>query len=78
MNHLKMSTVVQKKLALVVSTPKSIVLKIWIGVLNLIKEGINVVGKENMILDPDCGMRMLSREMALLKLKKMKETLAWL
>jgi 5-methyltetrahydropteroyltriglutamate--homocysteine methyltransferase len=48
------------------------------GILNLIKEGIDVVGKENMILDPDCGMRMLSREMALLKLKKMKETLAWL
>ena len=48
------------------------------GVLNLIKEGINIVGKENMILDPDCGMRMLSREMALLKLKKMKETVAWL
>jgi 5-methyltetrahydropteroyltriglutamate--homocysteine methyltransferase len=47
-------------------------------ILNLIKEGINIVGKENMILDPDCGMRMFSREIALQKLKKMKETVAWL
>jgi 5-methyltetrahydropteroyltriglutamate--homocysteine methyltransferase len=47
-------------------------------ILNLINVGIGVVGKENMILDPDCGMRMLAREVAILKLKKMKETVAWL
>lgn len=47
-------------------------------VLNLVKKGINIVGEENMMIDPDCGMRMLSNEVALLKLKKMKETVTWL
>jgi 5-methyltetrahydropteroyltriglutamate--homocysteine methyltransferase len=28
-------------------------------------------------LDPDCGMRMLSRDVALLKLKKMTEAVGW-
>ena len=47
-------------------------------VINLIKKGINIVGEENMIIDPDCGMRMLSRDTALLKLKNMKEAVEWL
>ena len=47
-------------------------------VSNLVKNGIDIVGEENMMLDPDCGMRMLSREIALLKLKKIKETQSWL
>lgn len=47
-------------------------------ILNLVKKGIDIVGEENMMMDPDCGMRMLSREVAQLKLKKMKETLQWL
>ncbi|ADZ10411.1 Methionine synthase vitamin-B12 independent [Methanobacterium lacus] len=47
-------------------------------VSNLVKKGIDIVGKENMMIDPDCGMRMLSREIAQLKLKKMKETVSWL
>ncbi len=47
-------------------------------VLNLIKRCISIVGEENMMIDPDCGMRMLSREVAMLKLKKMKETVKWL
>ena len=47
-------------------------------VTNLIKKGINIVGEENMIIDPDCGMRMLSRDTALLKLKTMKEAVEWL
>ena len=46
-------------------------------VVNLIRKGLDIIGEENMILDPDCGMRMLSREMALLKLKKMKEAVEW-
>ena len=47
-------------------------------VTNLIKKGIDIVGEENMIIDPDCGMRMLSRDTALLKLKTMKEAVEWL
>ncbi len=47
-------------------------------VVNLIKKGIDIIGEDNMIVDPDCGMRMLSRNAALLKLKKMKEAVGWL
>ncbi len=47
-------------------------------VVNLIKKGIDIVGEANMIVDPDCGMRMLSRDVALLKIKKMKEAVGWL
>jgi 5-methyltetrahydropteroyltriglutamate--homocysteine methyltransferase len=41
------------------------------SVVKLIKNGVDIIGEENMMLDPDCGMRMLSRDVALLKLKKM-------
>ncbi|MDD3985267.1 MAG: methionine synthase [Methanobacterium sp.] len=44
----------------------------------LIKKGVNIIGEENMIIDPDCGMRMFSRDTALLKLKTMKEAVEWL
>ena len=40
---------------------------------NLIKKGIDLVGAENMIADPDCGMRLRSREAAFSKLKVMAE-----
>jgi len=40
---------------------------------NLIKKGIDLIGAENMIADPDCGMRLRSREAALSKLKVMVE-----
>jgi 5-methyltetrahydropteroyltriglutamate--homocysteine methyltransferase len=46
-------------------------------VVNLIKKGIDIIGEENIMLDPDCGMRMLSRNMALLKLRKMTEAVGW-
>ena len=46
-------------------------------VVNLIKKGVDIVGEENIMLDPDCGMRMLSRDVALLKLKKMTEAVGW-
>jgi 5-methyltetrahydropteroyltriglutamate--homocysteine methyltransferase len=46
-------------------------------VVNLIKNGVDIVGDENIMLDPDCGMRMLSRDVALLKLKKMTEAVGW-
>ena len=47
-------------------------------VVDIIKKGIDIVGEDNMIIDPDCGMRMLSRDTALLKLKTMKEAVGWL
>ncbi len=37
----------------------------------LIKKGIDIIGAENMIADPDCGMRMRSREAAFSKLEVM-------
>ncbi len=37
----------------------------------LIKKGIDLIGAENMIADPDCGMRMRSRDAAFSKLKSM-------
>jgi len=40
---------------------------------NLIKRGVDLVGEDNMIIDPDCGMRMLSRNAAFSKLKVMVE-----
>jgi 5-methyltetrahydropteroyltriglutamate--homocysteine methyltransferase len=46
-------------------------------VVNLIKNGVDIIGEENIMLDPDCGMRMLSRDVALLKLKKMTEAVGW-
>ncbi len=48
------------------------------NVVNLLKNGLEIIGEENMIVDPDCGMRMLSRDAALLKLKKMTEAVGWL
>jgi 5-methyltetrahydropteroyltriglutamate--homocysteine methyltransferase len=47
-------------------------------VIELIKKGIDIIGEKNMMVDPDCGMRMLSRDAALLKLKKMTEAIKWL
>ncbi len=47
-------------------------------VANIIKKGIELVGKENLIADPDCGMRLRSREAAYSKLKVMVETVKWL
>jgi 5-methyltetrahydropteroyltriglutamate--homocysteine methyltransferase len=39
----------------------------------LIKRGIDLIGSENMIIDPDCGMRLRSRDAAFSKLKVMAE-----
>ncbi|MGA2677127.1 MAG: methionine synthase [Methanobacterium sp.] len=47
-------------------------------VASIIKKGIELVGKENLIADPDCGMRLRSREAAYSKLKIMVETVKWL
>ncbi len=47
-------------------------------VASIIKKGMELVGKENLIADPDCGMRLRSREAAYSKLKVMVETVKWL
>ncbi len=39
----------------------------------LIKIGMDIIGPENMLVDPDCGMKMLSHESAFSKLKNMVE-----
>ncbi|BDZ70772.1 methionine synthase [Methanobacterium petrolearium] len=44
----------------------------------LIKKGAKIVGVENMMIDPDCGMRMLPEKVAYQKLKNMTEALKWL
>jgi 5-methyltetrahydropteroyltriglutamate--homocysteine methyltransferase len=43
----------------------------------LIKKGLELVGEEKMIADPDCGMRMLPEQAAFQKLKNMKEAVEW-
>lgn len=44
-------------------------------VLNLVKRGINAIGSENIILDPDCGLRKASPEVAYKKLETMTKVL---
>jgi 5-methyltetrahydropteroyltriglutamate--homocysteine methyltransferase len=39
----------------------------------LIKKGVDILGHENMIIDPDCGMKTLNPDVAKLKLKNMVE-----
>ncbi|MDP3066112.1 MAG: methionine synthase, partial [Methanobacteriaceae archaeon] len=51
------------------STPK---------IVNFIKRGMDIIGEKNMIVDPDCGMRMLKPSEALKKLKNMTEAVEWL
>lgn len=38
-----------------------------------IREGIEIIGKKNMWIDPDCGLRMRKREVAYVKLANMVE-----
>nr|WP_319373081.1 methionine synthase [uncultured Methanobacterium sp.] len=44
----------------------------------LLEKGVEIIGAENMIVDPDCGMRMLPEEAAYQKLKNMTEAAGWL
>ncbi len=44
----------------------------------LLEMGIKIIGVENMIVDPDCGMRMLPEKAAYQKLKNMTEAAGWL
>lgn len=45
---------------------------------DLIKKGVELIGAEKMIVDPDCGMRMLPRKVAYQKLTNMTEAVKWL
>jgi 5-methyltetrahydropteroyltriglutamate--homocysteine methyltransferase len=47
-------------------------------VAEILNKGIESIGKDNIIADPDCGMRMRTREAAFSKLKVMVETVKWL
>lgn len=47
-------------------------------VAQILKKAADMVGEENIIADPDCGMRMRTREAAYSKLKVMVETVQWL
>ncbi|MEG3224989.1 MAG: methionine synthase [Methanobacteriales archaeon Met13] len=47
-------------------------------IANFIKRGMDIIGEKNMIVDPDCGMRMLKPSEALKKLKNMTEAVEWL
>jgi 5-methyltetrahydropteroyltriglutamate--homocysteine methyltransferase len=44
----------------------------------IIKKGADMVGEENLMVDPDCGMRNRSRDAAFSKLKVMVEAVKWL
>ncbi len=44
----------------------------------LLEKGVELIGAENMIVDPDCGMRMLPEGAAYQKLKNMTEAAGWL
>ncbi|WP_318526234.1 hypothetical protein [Methanobrevibacter arboriphilus] len=37
----------------------------------IIEKGIKIVGKENLLIDPDCGMKLLPDEVAFKKLQNM-------
>lgn len=47
-------------------------------VAELIKKGVDMVGEENIMVDPDCGMRNRTFEAAFSKLKVMVEAVKWL
>ena len=40
---------------------------------DLVVRAINIVGKENLLLDPDCGLRRAPRDVAFEKLRLMNE-----
>ncbi|NYB51385.1 MAG: methionine synthase [Methanobacteriaceae archaeon] len=44
----------------------------------LLEKGVELVGKDKLIVDPDCGMRTLPQEVAFNKLKNMTEVVGWL
>ena len=45
---------------------------------DILEKGIKLIGEENIIADPDCGMRTLPPDAAYQKLKNMAEVVGWL
>ncbi|MDR0901130.1 MAG: methionine synthase [Methanobrevibacter sp.] len=44
-------------------------------IAHLIKKGVDIVGKENLYIDPDCGMKLFNNDIAFSKLKNMVEAM---
>lgn len=44
-------------------------------ITKIIEKGIDIVGKDNLYIDPDCGMKLLSEDVAFNKLKNMVEAM---
>ena len=64
-----------KKIGLgVVDTKKSSVESVE-EIAKLIEKGLDIVGDNNLFIDPDCGMRLFSEEIAFKKLKNMVEAM---
>ncbi|MBZ9570668.1 methionine synthase [Methanobrevibacter sp. TMH8] len=64
-----------KKIGLgVIDTKKSTIDSID-EISNIIEKGISIIGKENLLIDPDCGMKLLSDNVAFSKLKNMVEAM---
>ena len=40
---------------------------------NLVKKAVEIVGKDNLLLDPDCGLRRAPKDVAFQKLKLMND-----
>lgn len=60
-----------KKIGLgVIDTKKSIAESVE-DISKIIEKGIKIVGKENLLIDPDCGMKLLPDEVAFKKLQNM-------
>lgn len=64
-----------KKIGLgVVDTKKTIIESID-DIAKIIEKGINIMGEENLFIDPDCGMKLFSDNVAFSKLKNMVEAM---
>ncbi|MDR0911465.1 MAG: methionine synthase [Methanobrevibacter sp.] len=66
---------INKKIGLgVVDTKKSIVDSVD-EIAKIISRGIDIMGTDNLFIDPDCGMRLLDEKIAFNKLKNMVEAM---
>ena len=63
-----------KKIGLGVIDTKKPTIESVENIAKIIEKGIAILGKENLYIDPDCGMRLFSDEIAFSKLKNMVES----
>ena len=66
---------VNKKIGLGVVDTKKPAVESVDEIIDIITKGIAILGKENLYIDPDCGMRLFSDKIAFLKLKNMVEAM---